>query len=46
MELEVVSYFLGKELRFRARKGTLIMTPFHDKELGNHSGAFRDSRWS
>ena len=46
MELEVVPYFLGKELGFRAWKGTLIMTLFHDKELGNHSGAFRGSRES
>jgi len=46
MELGVVSYFLGKERRGRAWKGTVIMTPFHDKELGNHSGACRDSRES
>ncbi len=46
MELEVVSYFLGKELRCRAWKGTVIITPFHDEEVGDHSGAFRGSRES
>jgi hypothetical protein len=44
MELEVVPYFLGKELGFRAWKGTLIMTAFHGEEVGDHSGACRDSR--